>query len=125
MDLHARYANAIDDGDPDAWARCFTTDGVLRTSRPLKVTGRAGLREFAQSWCAARPGPSRHVTWHHVVSDADRTGRCSAALLLTTDAGVAICYTAVYRDSFERVGDEWLLKERVVSLDRAETRRDA
>jgi hypothetical protein len=124
MDLHARYANAIDDGDPDAWARCFTIDGVLRTNRPLEVTGRAGLREFAQSWYAGQPGPSRHVTWHHVVSDAEGTSRCSAALLLTTDVEVAISYTAVYRDRFEQVGGEWLLKERVVTLDRAETRRD-
>ncbi|MEO3856500.1 nuclear transport factor 2 family protein [Acrocarpospora sp. B8E8] len=120
MDLHARYANAIDDGDAEAWARCFTPDGVLRTNRPLEVTGRPALRAFAESWIASRPGPSRHITWHHLVLEAELAGRCSAGLLVTMAEGVSMSYTAVYRDRFERVRAEWLLKERVVAIDRPE-----
>lgn len=120
MQLHARYANAIDDGDTETWARCFTPDGVLRTSRLIEVRGRQALQKFAQSWIASRPGPSRHVTWHHLVDEKNLTGRCSAALLVTTADGVRVSYTAVYHDVYARVGTAWGLQERVVEIDRYE-----
>jgi hypothetical protein len=45
QDLLARYAHAIDDLDPEAWAQCFTPDGVFQVgSRAMGP----GLREYGK-----------------------------------------------------------------------------
>jgi len=121
LELHARYANTIDDGDAAGWARCFTPDGVLRTTRPLEVRGREQLERFARDWAASGDGPSRHVSWHHLVErdGNELVGRCSAALLRTSAAGVRIAFTAVYHDRFAEVDGEWLIRARVVTIDAA------
>ena len=43
QDLLARYAHAIDDLNPEEWARCFTRDGVFQLgSQALAATQRCG-----------------------------------------------------------------------------------
>jgi hypothetical protein len=121
MDLHARYATTIDEGDAEGWSDCFTDDGVLETTRPLEVAGRADLVAFARAHAASATGPARHVTWHHTftpVADGRVTGRCSAAILETTTTGVRAVFTARYLDTFVRVGAGWRLRRRSVFIDR-------
>jgi hypothetical protein len=120
LELHARYAHAIDDGRAEEWAACFTADGVLRTTRPLRVEGRAALAAFAADWHEIADGTLRHMTWHHrfEVAAGDAVGTCSAALLRTARGRVAIDFTAVYRDRFARTQQGWLIRERFVAIDR-------
>jgi ketosteroid isomerase-like protein len=120
LELHARYAHAIDAGDAPAWADCFTPDGVLRTNRPIEIRGRADLVAFASAWYAETSGTRRHMTWHHLVDaeGSEIVGRCYAAILRTGEAGVCADFTAVYRDRFARTPDGWLLRERAVEIDR-------
>jgi SnoaL-like domain len=120
LDVHARYAWAIDGGDAEAWAECFTADGVLRTSRPLEIRGRHALREFAQDWHVLSPAPRRHVSWNLLLGEAhgELSSRCYAALLTTCERGVAVEFTARYRDVYAHGDGGLLLAERVVEIDR-------
>jgi ketosteroid isomerase-like protein len=121
LELHARYATTIDEGDADAWAACFTSDGVLRTSRPLRVEGRAALAAFAADWHASTAGRSRHMTWHHRFEPdgAEVAGTCYAALVRTVGARVELDFTATYEDRFAATAAGWLIRERFVTIDRA------
>jgi SnoaL-like domain len=120
LELHARYANTIDEGHAEAWAACFTPDGVLRTTRPLHVEGREALIAFAAQWHARNDGQPRHMTWNHrFEADGDDIGgSCYAALLRTGGAQVEVEYTAVYRDRFASTPAGWLIRERFVAIDR-------
>ena len=124
LELHARYAATIDEGDARGWAACFMADGVLRTSRPLVVCGHEALEAFAAEWHAGGPGQPRHMTWQHRFAAApagggEVTGTCYAALLRTVAARVDIAFTAVYHDRFVPAADGWRIRERVVALDGA------
>jgi ketosteroid isomerase-like protein len=121
LELFARYANAIDSGDAEACAACFTEAGVLRVGEGKPVVGRESLRRFAAKWRASFQGVPRHVSWHVLLRQEDSdhvTSTASAALLATTAAGTSIVYCGGYRDRFERaVGGEWLIAERFVATD--------
>ena len=53
---------AIDNGDGEAYADCFTDDGVIELQRSgLHVQGRDALVEFARE-DHARSGAARHLT---------------------------------------------------------------
>jgi hypothetical protein len=121
LELHALYANTIDEGRAQEWAGCFTADGVLRTSRPLRVEGREALAAFAADWHATHDGQPRHMTWNHrfEVEGAAILGTCYAALLRTSGARVEVEYTAIYRDRFASTAAGWLIRERFVAIDRA------
>jgi hypothetical protein len=120
LELHALYANTIDEGHAEAWAACFTADGVLRTSRPLRVVGREALAAFAADWHLSSGGQPRHMTWNHrfEASGAEVLGTCYAALLRTAGARVEVDFTAVYRDRFASTAAGWLIRERFVTIDR-------
>ncbi|MCW2767880.1 nuclear transport factor 2 family protein [Nocardioides sp.] len=119
LDLHAAYAFSIDSGDADAFADCFTPDGVLETTRPLVVTGRDELVAFAHDRARHAADPCRHLTWHHTFAGGpDQVeGRCSAAVLQTTSAGVQVLFTATYVDWFVQSGEKWRLLRRFVAMD--------
>jgi SnoaL-like domain len=121
LELHALYAHAIDEGHATAWAACFTADGVLRTSRPLRVEGREALVAFAADWHASHDGQPRHMTWNHRFEPegVEVLGSCYAALLRTAAAQVAVDFTAVYRDRFAPTAAGWRIRERFVTIDRA------
>lgn len=119
LERYAAYAHTLDDGLVDEWAQCFTAEGRLETSRPLVVEGRQNLVELGRLWLAAQPGQTRHCSWHHTLSQEGELirGRCSAALLQTTEGGVSIMFTASYRDVFAFEDDEWRILERNVLMD--------
>lgn len=124
LDLHAAYAFAIDDGDAEGFADCFTRDGVLETTRPVVVSGREALVAFARARASSATDPARHMTWHHTFEEqaAQVNGRCSAAIFQTTHDGVSIVFTATYLDTFVQEAQEhpvWRLRKRLVLIARA------
>lgn len=120
LELVAQAAFAIDAGDAEGWADCFCADGVLRTSRPSVIEGRAALSDFARVWRSSRETIPRHMTWHHqLVADGEEVvGCCAAAVLAASPGGVAIELTASYRDRYRVEEGKWRIAERVVELDR-------
>jgi 3-phenylpropionate/cinnamic acid dioxygenase small subunit len=124
LDLHARYAFTIDDGDAEAWAACFTPDGVLETTRPLLVSGTAELTAFARARAVESKAPARHVTWHETFAQAPNgqiSARCSAALVETRMGGVVAVFTATYLDTFVKGIGGWMIGRRRVLIDLPES----
>lgn len=119
LELHAAYAHTIDDGDADAWAECFTPDGVLWSTRPSEVSGREALAEFARGRIASLGDRERHLSWNHTFAADGRAvaGRCSASLARSGPGGTILLFTASYRDRFERHDGRWRIARREVHYD--------
>ena len=65
--LYARYNEAIDAGNAEAWADTFTADGAFNTFK-----GRTGLIEFMAQWTGRMNGTPRGVVTR------GRYSRCAA-----------------------------------------------
>jgi len=77
QDLIARYAWALDTGDIDAVANCFTVDGVVIEEvfeDPDRWEGRDGVRALAEHYrtSAGFPGRQHHVSQSIVTGDNQR-----------------------------------------------------
>jgi len=59
-DHYARYNWAVDEGDADGWADCFTEDGEFNGALPNNPKGRAQLREVPLA-SGKENGPMRHM----------------------------------------------------------------
>lgn len=125
LELLARYAHAIDSGDGEAYADCFTADGAIELRRAgLLVRGRDALARFARE-DAARSGPARHLSNSPVIEsvagDPDRARMRVYLLRLYRDRppddrrglGPAGCY----RDALRRSGGRWRFERREVFID--------
>ncbi len=119
QELYARYNHAIDSGNGQAWARCFTADGTF-TSGSGSFSGSEQLAAFATGFAARVKG--RHWT-NNLVLDADgegATGTCYLALLRLTPGEkppAAIMTTAVYTDRLARAAEGWRFSSRTVTAD--------
>jgi 3-phenylpropionate/cinnamic acid dioxygenase small subunit len=123
QNLYAAYNLASDAGDAQAYASCFTEDGVLRLE-PLDVTvrGRASFVAFKEKDAAGRGGKYRrhwNGSLHLEKIDRDTVrGRCyfhayngkPGELPTLADAGV-------YEDTIVRVGGTWKYAKRHLTLD--------
>lgn len=73
----AVYCHAMDYGEPDVWAACFTEDGVYRARFPngdnREIKGREALATYAR----AHEGPPKrypkHMSWAPVLEIDDDT----------------------------------------------------
>ena len=59
-DFYARYNWAVDEGDADGWADCFTEDGAFLGAIPENPTGREQLRQVPIN-SGSPSGPMRHM----------------------------------------------------------------
>jgi hypothetical protein len=99
----------------DAYARCFTDDGVLELAE--RIEGREAIR----SWMAApsvirqssRPSPgfvSHHLTTCRIELTSTSTATVRTYWLVTTAAGLD--HNGYYDDRFRRCAGEWLIAYR-------------
>ncbi len=74
LELVARYNQAFDYGDTDAWVKTFTPDGIFADSGGFSVQGTEELRAFATE---RTPGSvaSRHWNTSHVIEGGRHTAR--------------------------------------------------
>lgn len=123
------YAAANDDRDIAAIDACFTSDG----SFGLQVAGHDPVGPFDPSTSPTRSDffaadlGSQDDQRRHVVTNMrfvevapDRVTTLSYFTLQVTAAGATrTLTTGVYRDTFERVGGEWLIAAKWLDLDGA------
>ena len=114
--LYARYARALDLGDPEAWADTFTGDGVFRDA-----AGRDELVAYAESSYSRRGGTGRHWNSQLVVTPTAE-GADGSAYLLLLDVGAqtpGIGVAGVYSDKLVKTPAGWRFKSRRVDIDRS------
>jgi len=115
-DLLARYAHAIDDLDPEAWAQCFTPDGVFQVgSRAMR--GQAALREYGK--VHVREIRCRHLTGNFLydVNGNEATGRASVLATVATPGGYKIFAQGRYVDRLVKQAGQWRIAHRRVDID--------
>jgi len=116
-DLVARYDRAIDSGNAEAWAACFTEDGSWDGG--IRVDGREALLAFARSLptdaaFAALRG-ARHFVANHLVEETgpdEARLLCDNLMLQPREGGVAAILAADYDDRLRRVDGRWLFSSR-------------
>lgn len=117
QDLYGRYNHAIDFGDAEGWAACFTADGVFSSAQG-SFSGPEQLAAFAKGYADNIKG--RHWV-SNLVIEADGDGakaKCYLVLYrLGGEGGPSILTTGVYNDVLVRDGGAWRFKSRTVTAD--------
>lgn len=124
--LLARYNLAIDLGDIEGWADCFTADGAFQCSglpegSPFggRHEGRDALVAYATNHFANAKGRGRH--WNaNLVIDGDGDSATMTCYLLAITVGkppTVAGSTGIYRDRLTRTDQGWRFVERHVTVD--------
>jgi len=82
LGLTARYNQAFDYGDVDAWVETFIPDGVFADSEGFSVQGSEELRAFAGK-AAQGDVASRHWNSSHVIEGGGDTATHSCYLMIS------------------------------------------
>ena len=124
--LLARYNFAVDLGDAEGWADCFTPDGVFHCTPeggPLtgRHEGREALVAYAKQHYALNRGRARHWNWNlEIDGDGQRaTMRCYLGAFRATaaDSPATLGVTGVYRDQLVKADGRWRFTERHIHVD--------
>ncbi|GAA4142129.1 nuclear transport factor 2 family protein [Actinomadura keratinilytica] len=119
--LH-RYAEALDDPDPEAVAALFTEDGALHTrlaGRPGRtMTGRAAIAAFYRDRIAADPSPKRHfIVGPRTTWVAPGEVEIASYFLFTARADVSsVIGWGTYRDRLRVDGGTALFADKTIDL---------
>jgi hypothetical protein len=111
MRTMAVYCHAMDYSQPDAWAQCFTVDGVYRARFPngdvREIAGRASLKAYA----SAHEGPPKkypkHMSWAPVI-DINGDSAVATGMFIIFNQGPTGPIVEVYGrydDELRRGGD--------------------
>lgn len=109
-------AQAGDARKAEAYAACFTEDGVLELQET--IAGRAAILRWMtapsvipQPKGGASPGfISHHITSSNVELTGPGTAKARSYFLVTSAAGID--HNGYYDDSFRQEGDAWLIAHR-------------
>jgi hypothetical protein len=117
----ALYNWSGDAGRLDELAETFCEDGELELRGAAPLHGRAAIVEFLGGVVAA-PAPSdvRRIVRHNVANIrflevTPEEARVASYFTVLTEIGLD--HYGRYRDTFVPVGDEWLIRHRLVSTD--------
>jgi hypothetical protein len=113
--LYAKYNNAIDSGDGEAWASTFTPDGVFNT-----VSGHDALVGFVKTWREKLNGATRkHWNTNLLISGNSKEATGSVYLMLVDFSAKppGILFTGTYADSLVKTKDGWRFTKRTTKAD--------
>jgi len=125
--LLARYNFAIDLGDTEGWADCFTPDAEfeclgLPGDNPLggRYVGRDALVAYAATHLGINKGRARHWNWNLLV-DGDGTSATMRCYLDVFRSGLGrdarIDATGIYEDRLVKDDQGWKFSARRVTVD--------
>lgn len=119
QELMAQYNFAINFGDIEGWANCFTEEGIFECPFGL-FTGRTALRQYiSERTGERRERPLRHMATNIIVEvKGDRaSAKCYLFLLQVVPEGLKLLTTGVYRDELRKIGGAWHFSHRNLKLD--------
>jgi hypothetical protein len=111
----AACTQAGDARKADAYAQCFTEDGVLELGTTLR--GREAIRRFMSAPSVIPPpagGSAGHVSHHLTTCRIDLTSADIAAVRTYwfVISVIGVDHSGYYDDRFVRTGAEWLIASR-------------
>ncbi len=119
-DLMTRYCLAIDSGRYDDWVACFTADGVFDSPILGRWQGKIALRQFTEKYKTwTGPAQPRHCVMN-ILIQLDGSRATAESYLLMTHAAhgkTEVIISGRYEDQLEKIGRNWLFKERKVRPD--------
>lgn len=127
LNLIASYSHAADGTDAEAYAGCFTEDGVFhgRVGMPdeIKLSGRAALTRFHQTATARRGDrQNRHLQTNTMfLSQTDTEALTRSYLLVMTSKGSGApepSLTSIYEDEIVKTAEGWKIKVKRALPDR-------
>ncbi|GAB4323159.1 MAG: hypothetical protein Kow0010_04360 [Dehalococcoidia bacterium] len=115
--LYARYNHAIDSGNAEAWADCFTDDATFDAQPVGPLRGRDALIEFARNYSQNVRG--RHWTNNLLLEEAEggARGTCYLILFRLGEGGATPWITGIYRDELTREDNGWRFTSRTMTSD--------
>jgi len=120
-DLFVRYTNALDRGDVETIADCFTLDGSLDSPAVGRHSGHAAIRAFAERFARfhERGSQLRHVISNLMVEiDGDRArATCYLLNVLTRNGKSEMLAPGRYECDLVKSAGKWRFQNRVVILD--------
>ncbi len=112
LGLIARYNNAVDDREPEAWAETFVPDGQFEIVGGPTIAGRDSLADYVRSM----PAPdSRHWTANTIIEGSAAAASVKCYLAMIGKGGIRI--TGRYADSVVNVDGTWIFERRAVTID--------
>ncbi len=123
--LHS-YGQALDAGDEDAFADCFTEDGTFTAGgrqpghTTFALAGRDELRAFAQGHSRPPVGYHQHHVAEPVIALDGDTARVRSTMFVVMEAdGVPVLRVfGRYDDTLRRCSDgRWRIARRVAAID--------
>jgi len=114
--LNAKYNFSLDEGNADAWATCFTADGVFNAALGgSKLKGTEQLKAFVPT-CSATFGTMYHLTTNEIISVDGENARqkCYLQFFAKKD-GALDGYICVYDDWLKRENGAWKYSRRDVA----------
>jgi ketosteroid isomerase-like protein len=115
--LYAKYNEAIDSGDGEAYAATFTPDGVFNTFK-----GKDALVGFIEQWKTKMNGLTRRHWNNNLIITPTADGASGSCYLLLIDVSAkppAIATAARYTDSLVKTPQGWRFKQRATKGDSA------
>ncbi|HEX6032622.1 MAG TPA: nuclear transport factor 2 family protein [Tepidiformaceae bacterium] len=116
--LYGRYNHAIDSGDGQGWASCFTANGTFTSPASGSLAGTEALATFAEGFAGRLRG--RHWINNLVLeSDGDGArGKCYLMLLrLVEGQPASILATGIYDDRLVKRDGSWVFASRNVATE--------
>lgn len=115
-ELIARYCFAIDHGEPEAYAACFTEDGEMYADGRLRGKGRAALAANIRK--ANEQGlHRRHWPCNAIIEGDANTARLRLYVMtFDIDKSLTPYLIGEYDDALVKVGGQWQFQRRSVNL---------
>ena len=113
--LAGRYSQALDLGDPAAWAGVFTDDGVMEmVAQGYEIKGET-LRSLPRE---GEPSSGRHIPTTFVIDGAgDEATMRSYVTVVSTDDPARIVFQGRYEDRLRRIDGQWRIERRRILTD--------
>lgn len=119
-DLFTKYCLYIDSGRYEDWVKCFTEDGVFDSPILGRWQGKEKLGQFTKKyreWTGT--SQPRHCVMNILISvdGTQATGECYLLMTHAAEGKTELIISGRYEDMIEKVGGQWLFKERKVLPD--------
>lgn len=116
MELSARFDNALDREDADAFAAVFAPDGVLAGFWG-ESAGHEQVRQAHAFMLSTFSKDKRHVVTNHEIMVSGDQARLFCYLTVFDRKTLAVTGTATFTDDLARAGGQWLFRRRTLAAD--------